>query len=56
MKPTFVWLVARAETEYRRSYADAHVKWVLVTTAWRVLSLRIEERPPAMESSCEYIE
>jgi hypothetical protein len=27
-----------------------------VPTAWRVLGLRIEERPPDMEVSCEYIE
>jgi hypothetical protein len=27
-----------------------------VTTAWRVLGLRMEERPPAMEGSCEHIE
>jgi hypothetical protein len=27
-----------------------------VPTAWRVLGLRMEERPPAMEGSCEYIE
>ena len=30
-------------------------KWVLVTTAWRVLRLRMEERPPDMEGSCKYI-
>jgi hypothetical protein len=29
---------------------------VPVLTAWRVLMLRMEERPPAMEVSCEYIE
>jgi hypothetical protein len=28
----------------------------LVTTAWHVLRLRMEERPPDMEGSCEYIE
>jgi hypothetical protein len=33
-----------------------NVKWVPVTTAWRVLGLRMEERPPGMEGSCEYIE
>jgi hypothetical protein len=27
-----------------------------VSTAWRVLGFRMEERPPAMEGSCEYIE
>jgi hypothetical protein len=27
-----------------------------VTTAWRVLRLRMEERPADMEGSCEYIE
>jgi hypothetical protein len=30
--------------------------WVPVTTAWRVFRLRMEERPPVMERSCEYIE
>jgi hypothetical protein len=27
-----------------------------VPTAWSVLGLRMEERPPDMEVSCEYIE
>jgi hypothetical protein len=27
-----------------------------VPTAWRVLGLRMEERPPDMEVSCKYIE
>jgi hypothetical protein len=27
-----------------------------VPTAWRFLGLRMEERPPVMEVSCEYIE
>ena len=31
-------------------------KWVPVTTAWRVLRLRMEERPPDVEGSCEYTE
>jgi hypothetical protein len=29
---------------------------VPVPSAWSVLGLRMEERPPAMEVSCEYIE
>jgi hypothetical protein len=29
---------------------------VPVPTAWSVLEMRMEERPPAMEVSCEYIE
>jgi hypothetical protein len=29
---------------------------VPVPTAWRILGLRMEERPPDMEVSCEYIE
>jgi hypothetical protein len=33
-----------------------HVRWGLVPTAWHVLGLRMEKRPPAMEVSCEYIE
>jgi hypothetical protein len=28
----------------------------LVSTAWRVLRLRMEGRPPDTEGSCEYIE
>jgi hypothetical protein len=35
---------------------ESRVKWVRVTTAWSVLRLRMEERPPVMEGSCEYIE
>ena len=31
-------------------------KRVPVTTAWRVLGLRMEERPPDIEGSCEYTE
>jgi hypothetical protein len=31
-------------------------EWVPVTTAWRVLRLRLEERSPDMKGSCEYIE
>jgi len=31
-------------------------KWVPVTTAWRVLSLRMEEQPLDVEGSCEYFE
>jgi hypothetical protein len=34
----------------------SRVKWVPVATAWRVLGLRMEERPPVMEGSCEYVE
>jgi hypothetical protein len=32
------------------------IKWVPVTMAWHVLRLRMEEWPPVMEGSCEYIE
>jgi hypothetical protein len=32
------------------------LRGVPVPTAWRVLGLRMEERPPDMEVSCEYIE
>jgi hypothetical protein len=32
------------------------VGWVPVMTAWRVLGLRMQERPPALEGSCEYVE
>jgi len=40
-------------------YSVAHVSMLggsLVTMAWRVLRLRMEGSPPAMEGSCEYIE
>jgi hypothetical protein len=32
------------------------VTWGPVTTAWHVVRLLMEERPPVMEGSCEYIE
>jgi hypothetical protein len=35
---------------------NAMLGGVPVPTAWRVLGLRVEERPPAMEVSYEYIE
>jgi hypothetical protein len=31
-------------------------KWVPVTMVWHVLMLQMEDWPPDMESSCEYIE
>jgi hypothetical protein len=34
----------------------SHVRWVPVPTVWRVLRVRMEERPPVMEVSCEYTE
>jgi hypothetical protein len=34
----------------------SRVKWVPVTTAWRVIRLQMKERPPVMKGSCEYIE
>jgi hypothetical protein len=37
-------------------YVVTMLDWVPVPTAWRVLGLRMEERPTAMEVSCEYIE
>jgi hypothetical protein len=33
-----------------------HDKWVPVTTAWHALRLQMEEQPPDMEGSYEYIE
>jgi hypothetical protein len=33
-----------------------HVIWVTVTTAWRAFRLWMQEQPPAMETSCKYIE
>ena len=37
-------------------YVEVMDAWLAVTTAWRVLRFRMEERPPDMECSCEYIE
>jgi hypothetical protein len=36
--------------------ASAMLGAAVVTTAWRVLGLRIEGWPPAMECSCDYVE
>jgi hypothetical protein len=33
-----------------------HIRWFPGTTAWHVLRLRMEGRPPDKEGSCEYIE
>jgi hypothetical protein len=38
------------------AFASAHYKWISVTMAWRVLRLRMEERPPIWRGSCEYFE
>jgi hypothetical protein len=44
----------------RITFLNLHLKHILVgslvTTAWRFLGLWMEEQPPAMEVSCEYIE
>jgi hypothetical protein len=37
-------------------FAKSMLGGIPVPTAWRVLGLRMEERPPDMEVSCEYIE
>jgi hypothetical protein len=37
-------------------HGDVGDRWVAVTTAWRILSLRIWEWPPKTKGSCEYIE
>jgi hypothetical protein len=41
---------------FRMSRDKATMLGGSVTTAWCVLRLRMEERPPAIEGSCEYIE
>jgi hypothetical protein len=46
-----------AEVEINRAWElISHVRWVPDATAWHVLELRMEERPPAMEGSCKYVE
>jgi hypothetical protein len=37
----------RESSSYRYHNYSHNVRWVAVTTAWRVLRLEIEERPPA---------
>jgi hypothetical protein len=39
-----------------RMINEAMLGGSLVTTAWRVLRLRMEGSPPGREGSCEYIE
>jgi hypothetical protein len=41
---------------YTLVYIYIYIYGIPVPTAWRVLGLRMEERPPDMEVSCEYIE
>jgi hypothetical protein len=40
----------------KRSGKVSMLRGVSVPTAWHVLGLQMEERPPDMEVSCEYIE
>jgi hypothetical protein len=47
--------IQRHEIIYDNRYLS-QVRCVPVTTVWRVHRLRMEERPPAMEHGCEYIE
>jgi hypothetical protein len=56
---------ARPDTDVCTQALEEHFNWeffdhpmlrgVPVPTAWRVLGLQMEERPPAMEVNCEYI-
>jgi len=41
--------------EFKLEYVFSD-EWVPVITAWRVLGLRVEERPPNTVGSCEDIE
>jgi len=36
--------------------ADRDMRVSVTTTAWFVLSVRMQEQPPNMEGSCEYVE
>jgi hypothetical protein len=47
---------AQGDANILHYFLLSHDKWVPVTTAWRVLRLWMEERPPVMEGSCEYFE
>ena len=42
--------------KFELDFYGNQVKWISVVTAWRILRLLLEERPPDMEGSCEYIE
>jgi hypothetical protein len=50
----FVWNNSFALLRFQMSSVYS-VSTLTVTTAWRVLRLRMEERSPDMEGSCEYI-
>jgi hypothetical protein len=54
--PFWISLACKCKRIFRNVFKLVHDKWVPVITARRVLGLRMEERPPDMESSCEYIE
>jgi hypothetical protein len=62
-KNTFLWQIINTTSLYRWLLkliivllTIAMLGGIPVPTAWRVLGLRMEERPPDMEVSCEYIE
>jgi hypothetical protein len=37
-------------------HLEASDKWVPVPTAWRILKLQMEERPPIWKGNCKYTE
>jgi hypothetical protein len=51
-----IWYWVPRDSDPSRTALSSNSKLLSVPTAWRVLGLRMEERPPDMEVSCEYIE
>jgi hypothetical protein len=49
-------MVAYIAFRFNSLNTETREKWIPVTTAWRVLRLRMEERPPGMEDNCKYTE
>ena len=45
----FFFVKYRLNKKITKEVEQTRVKWVPVTTAWRVLRLRMEERPAGME-------
>ena len=49
----FMFICKKKNNVFNKQTTTFRDKWVPATTAWRVLGLRMEERPPDMEGSCE---
>jgi hypothetical protein len=52
----YIPIKTKLQSHFFKFYIFPMFDWQLVTTAWRVLRLRMVETPSSLEGSCEYIQ